>query len=178
MYIHWNISFLRTFSWNAMGRYNGNISKRGPHQMVMGNRGNVPIRLSNVAMEHDPFMDVPMKNHEHLYKGGESSHCHLWLLEGIFFIRYQYVEITIMWVVDYLLYNPHLSLWLQPTCIIINWMIIQFPSINSMFHTSCSLTLPMFLAANLKFCTCWSCSVVSSCETHCCYSSVWYGIWV
>ena len=39
--------------------------------MVMGNRGNVPIRLSNVAMEHDPFMDVPMTNHEHLYKGGE-----------------------------------------------------------------------------------------------------------
>ena len=39
--------------------------------MVMGNRGNVPIRLSNVAMEHDPFMDVPMQNHEHLFKGGE-----------------------------------------------------------------------------------------------------------
>ena len=39
--------------------------------MVMGNRGNVPIRLSNVAMEHDPFMDVPMKIMNTFIKGGK-----------------------------------------------------------------------------------------------------------
>ena len=41
--------------------------------MVMGNRGNVPIRLSNVAMEHDPFMDVPMKIMNTFIKGGKFS---------------------------------------------------------------------------------------------------------